>query len=102
MNESPTIAGALGGLLRQVQSATEAEGLGARTDGQLLEQFLAGKDEEVFMAVLRRHGPLVYRVCRRVLAQQADVEDAFQATFLVLIRQGRSIQNRECLASWLH
>ena len=56
------------------------------SDTQLLESFIANRDPEAFTAMLRRHGPLVMGVCRRVLANSDDSEDAFQATFLALAR----------------
>lgn len=72
-----------------------------QTDSQLLEQFLAEQDEAAFAALVRRHGPLVLGVCRRVLRHAQDAEDAFQATFLVLARKAGSIGKREALPSWL-
>jgi RNA polymerase sigma factor (sigma-70 family) len=79
--------------------------VGALTDGQLLEWFAArGEDgaEAAFEALVERHGPMVLRVCRRMLGNPHDAEDAFQATFLVLARQARSIRRRDSVASWLH
>ena len=69
-----------------------------RDDGRLLDAFLNARDESAFVELLRRHGPLVLGVCRRLLRDPHDVEDAFQATFLVLIRKARSIGRRERLA----
>jgi RNA polymerase sigma factor (sigma-70 family) len=72
------------------------------TDRQLLERFLSRKDEAAFAALVRRYGPLVLSVCRRVLDRIQDAEDAFQATFLVLVRKGWSIGNPELLGNWLY
>ena len=72
------------------------------TDGQLLESFIAGKDEAAFAALMRRHGGMVQGVCRRVLHNRSDAEDAFQATFLVLVRKASSVRPREMVGNWLH
>jgi len=70
-------------------------------DADLVERFLAG-DEGTFEPLVRRHGPMVYRVCLRTAGHAQDAEDAFQATFLVLARNPRAVRNRASLASWLH
>jgi RNA polymerase sigma factor (sigma-70 family) len=75
---------------------------GGLTDRQLLLAFSAAADQTAFAALVERHGPMVLRVCRRVLRQEQDAEDAFQATFLVLARKAGSIRRSEALASWLH
>jgi uncharacterized protein (TIGR03067 family) len=82
---------------------TELLSDGARmTDGDLLERFIAGRDEAAFVALVRRYGQMVWGVCRRVLAGHQDAEDAFQATFLVLVRKATSVVPREMVGNWLY
>src|SRR5262245_48176131 len=82
--------------------ALRTQGCADQTDGQLLSQFLSRRDEAAFVALVRRHGPMVLGVCRRVLGNAADAEDAFQATFLVLVRKASSLTARAVLGDWLH
>src|SRR5215218_1026481 len=92
-------------VLQSVRTLFGVGAVGGMTDGQLLERFAAQRDEEAqmaFAALVERHGPMVLGVCRGVLGDPHRTEDAFQATFLVLVRKGRSIRNREALGSWLY
>jgi RNA polymerase sigma factor (sigma-70 family) len=70
-------------------------------DNELLARFLSDRDEAAFEEIVSRHGPMVRAVCRRMLGPTADADDAFQATFLVLIRKARSIRRQHLLANWL-
>jgi RNA polymerase sigma factor (sigma-70 family) len=85
--------------LRQFVGRGAAEGA---LDRQLLTRFAASRDEAAFTALVQRHGGMVLGVCRRVLANAADADDAFQATFLVLVRKAASIRQPELLANWLY
>ena len=76
-------------------------GVGA-SDAELLDRWVVNRDEAAFELLLRRHGPLVLSVCRRLLHHPQDVEDAFQAAFLLLVRKAASIRRRQALASWLY
>jgi RNA polymerase sigma factor (sigma-70 family) len=87
---------------RHLTRGLAAEPQGEDSDRRLVERALAGRDELAFQAIVRRHGPMVYRVCWRVLQHPQDAEDAFQAAFLILARKLRSVRNHASLASWLH
>ena len=79
--------------------------IGELTDGQLLERFATRSGEAAelaFAALVERHGPMVLRVCRNSLRDPNDVQDAFQATFLVLVEKARSLWVRDSLGPWLH
>ena len=75
------------------------------TDGELLDRFLTSRDERAelaFEALVLRHGPMVWGVCRRILTDPTDAEDAFQVTFLVLVRKARSVRVDDSLGRWLY
>src|SRR5579875_2652 len=88
--------------LRQLTRGMAAQTLADHADRELVQRLLAGPDEAAFETLVRRHGPMVYRVCWRVLQQAEDAEDAFQATFLLLARKLSTVKKRDSLASWLH
>jgi RNA polymerase sigma factor (sigma-70 family) len=77
-------------------------GRGDLADAQLLDLFVSQKDEAAFEALVRRHGPMVLSVCRRILKDAHDVDDAFQATFLVLVRKAAGLAKRELVGNWLY
>ena len=85
-------------LARALLRAGEAD----PTDAQLLAAFVVGRDAAALGVLVRRHGPMVWGVCRRVLASHHDAEDAFQATFLILARRASSVRSPEALANWLY
>ncbi len=95
-------ASPLSSLIGQIEKLSRGPCEKQRTDLQLLDVFAATQDELAFAELVARHGPLVLRVCRRVLHHEQDAEDAFQATFLVLAQRHGSIQKRESLTSWLY
>jgi RNA polymerase sigma factor (sigma-70 family) len=94
---------ATGGWLRQVRRLFGLGTVEGLSDGQLLDEFVSrrGDSEAAFEALMHRHGPMVLRICRRVLHDPQDAEDAFQATFLVLAHRAGAIRRRDSLASWL-
>src|SRR5438067_12454046 len=92
----------LSDFFRRLTGGMAAETLDDHSDRQLIERTLAGRDETAFQAIVHRHGPMVYRVCWRVLQHSQDTEDAFQATFLVLARRLCALRRHTSLASWLH
>ncbi len=91
-----------GGILGPIQRAFGRGTVSGLSEGQLLSQFVGERDEVAFEAIVSRHGPMVLGVCRRLLNDPHDVEDAFQATFLVLVRRAGELRDRELLASWLY
>jgi RNA polymerase sigma factor (sigma-70 family) len=90
------------GVIAYLRRGNEAPAPGTAPDSHLVERFLGQRDETAFAELVRRHGPLVLSVCRRVLRQEQDAQDAFQATFLVLARKAAAIRNRASVAAWLY
>jgi RNA polymerase sigma-70 factor (ECF subfamily) len=92
----------IGDLLQALNRAALRQDGAGLSDGELLEAFVARRDAAVFEALVRRHGPMVLGVCRRVLHNAHDAEDAFQATFLVLVRRAASVVPRELVGNFLY
>ncbi len=94
-----------GTIAQHLRMIYESGAIGRLTDGQLLERFATGRGEaaeRAFALLVERHGPRVLRVCRGVLDDPNDAQDAFQATFLVLLRKSRGLWVRDSLGPWLH
>jgi RNA polymerase sigma factor (sigma-70 family) len=91
-----------GAALREIGALFGRGIVAGEPDGLLLDRFLARRDAVAFEALVERHGPMVLAVCRGTLRDPGDVEDAFQATFLVLVRKAGSIRGRDALGPWLH
>ncbi len=94
-----------GALLRQLSTLFNVGAIRELTDGQLLERFSTGRGEAAelaFAALVERHGAMVRRVCRAQLGDPHDTQDAFQATFLILVKKARALWVRDSLGPWLH
>jgi RNA polymerase sigma factor (sigma-70 family) len=89
-------------LLEHLQRNRAAPRTAGADDAELLGRFIRDRDEAAFELLVWRHGSLVYSVCRRVLGDAHAAEDAFQATFLVLVRKAASVSRRQALAGWLY
>ena len=90
---------------RQLEVLWTSGTLTGMSDAQLVSRFTGGRDstaESAFRELVHRHGPMVMGVCRQILRRAQDAEDAFQATFLILVRKARSVQVRDTLAPWLY
>src|SRR6267378_3094310 len=85
--------------IRRIHRDPRMEG---SADQELLRRFVDGRDEAAFETILRRHGAMVLDVCRGVLGNEADAEDAFQATFLILAQKAGAIRKLVSVGSWLH
>ena len=94
-----------GAVFRQIRTLYGVGTIGDLGDGQLLERFTTDRGETAelaFAILVERHGPMVLRVCRGVLSDWHETEDAFQATFLVLVKKARGLWVRDSLGPWLH
>jgi RNA polymerase sigma factor (sigma-70 family) len=91
-----------GAVLRQIQRVFGRGSVAGVSEDQLLERALARHDAAAFEALILRHGPMVWGVCQGVLRNSADADDAFQATFLVLLRKARSLRDPGRLSPWLY
>jgi DNA-directed RNA polymerase specialized sigma24 family protein len=85
-------AGQMNKAIEHVRSILAKHDVAGMTDGDLFDRYLHGRDETAFEALMQRHGPMVMGVCRRVLGNSHDAEDAFQATFHLLVRKGASLR----------
>src|ERR1700722_10340435 len=88
-------------VIQQLRTAFGRDGA-EMTDGELLTLFLNSRDNAALAALIRRHAPIVWGVCHRLLRSHHDAEDAFQATFLVLVRKAASVVPREAVGNWLY
>jgi RNA polymerase sigma factor (sigma-70 family) len=89
-------------VLQTLRQATHYHDEAGVTDGELVERYVRSRDEGTIAALVRRHGPMVWGVCRRILRSHHDAEDAFQVTFLVFVRKAASIARGEKVANWLY
>ena len=89
-------------LVRHIRRMASRDTYAAATDRFLLDRYVREHDEAAFATVVGRHAALVAGVCGRVLANTSDVEDAFQATFLVLARKAKTMPWRDSVANWLY
>src|SRR5580704_13728763 len=90
-----------GAVFRRIERIFAGGSVAGLSEGQLLERFTKQGDEAAFEAILARHGPMVLGICRQVLRDPNDVDDAFQATFLVLARKAGSLRDRDLVGNWL-
>src|SRR5437763_6451073 len=94
--------GQLDNVLHHLRRLVAAECAAPGPDRALLERIVRGRDEAAFAALVKRHGPMVLGVCRRVLRHEQDAEDACQAAFLVLARKAAAVRKKDSIGSWLH
>ena len=95
-------SGQFAGAYRQIARLFKGGSVSGLSEGQLLDRFVTERDDNAFEAIVARHGPTVLGVCRAVLNDPNDVEDAFQATFLVLVKKANALRDRDLLGNWLY
>ncbi len=93
-----------GGVVQDIRTLFDWGAMGTLKDGQLVARFLSGQDESeaAFRTLIHRHGPMVMGICRRVLGDEHAAEDAFQATFLVLVKKAGKLRDSDLLTNWLY
>src|SRR5947208_5615179 len=96
------MASALNRVMQRLRSSALRHDCAEWADSELLECFILDQDEDAFEAIVRRHGAMVLGACRRILRNEADAEDAFQATFLVLVKKAHTIAPRHLVGNWLY
>ena len=94
--------GQLGAAVRDFEHLVDGRSVAGMTEWQLLRRYLDRRDEVAFTAIVERHAPMVLGVCRRILTDRRDVEDAFQATFLILARKGGTLREGDPVGHWLY
>jgi RNA polymerase sigma factor (sigma-70 family) len=94
--------GKLSDVLQRMRTLAQVRALRGQGDGALVERFVNNNDEAAFELLVERHGPMVLGVCRRILADGHDAEDAFQAVFLLLARRASTIRKPNAIGAWLH
>src|SRR5947199_5537552 len=92
----------LHGFIQHLRQGTRLADEAGPTDSELMAAYVARHDPAAFEALVRRHGPMVLGVCRRILHNDADAEDAFQATFLVLVRKATTVKAKSLVSNWLY
>src|SRR2546421_12670117 len=100
--ENHMATGQLSSVVRYLRKVTARQLASSSTDATLLERFVSQRDEAAFEALVNRHGPMVLGLCQRILGNRHDAEDAFQATFLVLVHKAGSVRKQASLSHWLY
>jgi RNA polymerase sigma-70 factor (ECF subfamily) len=96
------VANTVKSVLHHIHKVARLQTGGSVSDGEILERYITRRDDDAFAELVFRHGPMVLGVCRRILGNEADAEDAFQATFLVFVRKARSIRPQAMVSNWLY